>query len=244
MKRLILSATALALIALSTAPASTFTFTNDPTQFNDGIDWCQLGGCTSSYAFVDTPTPWVSTSGGLTGGVGAFYSTDQIVALQQGVGWNGGFKTGTGLLWNWPGTFGNDIAITFDRPVYGAGAYVDPDTPGSFEASIFFFNNVYNITSSYTWSITDGQLGTGPGTALYIGGFSSTPDVYGAIFEVCQGTDPTSNAACFGSDPTLTVIDFALGQAGVQAIPEPATMLLVGGSILSLCLVLRRKRRS
>ncbi len=223
MKRSILPAIALILIALSSATASTFTFTNDPTQFSDSIDWCQYGGCNGEMVLVNTPTPWVSTSGRLTGNAGLFYSSDQFLALQEVLDYPGGFPAGMGLLYNYPGTAGNDFAITFDHLVYGAGAYLEPNYSGPFEASIFLFNSVYNITSSFTWS------GTDSGSALFIGGMSSNQDVYGAIFQVVDQ---------YGS------VDFILGQASVQAVPEPASMLLVGVSMLGFGFVVRRRRRS
>lgn len=230
MKHLILPVIALALGAVSTAPASTFTFTNDPTQFSDSIDWCQFGACNISNPFgvvVDTPTPWVSASGTLTGTTGGFYTADPVLSLQQDVSWAGDFNPGMGVLWNYPaGPSGNDISIRFDRLVYGAGAYVQPDWPGEFTATIAFFNDVHNILDFYTWS---GVAGGGPGTAIFIGGFSSDQDIYGATFEV---VDQHGN------------VDFAIGQASVQATPEPATGLLVAASLLGVGLVVGRKRRS
>jgi hypothetical protein len=226
MKRALLSLLLITLGGAALAPAKSFTFTNDPTLFGGTIDWCQLGGCAGSSLEVATPTQWDSTTGRpMSGEVGGFYTVDPLLALQQGDTWGGSFNDGMGVLWNYPYTAsGNDIAITFARGVYGAGAYVEPDFSGPYSASIYLFNQVHNVIASYTWY--DNSVYS-PGTALFIGAFSPNQDVYGAVFELY---DQSGN------------IDFAIGQASFQATPEPATALLVCVSLIGLGFATRRKK--
>lgn len=187
--------------------------------FTDPVDWCLQYGCANNYTVFPTPQPFSSAAGN-TGMVGLVGTGQGFYNLQEGVTWNGQFANGQGILYN-GALFGNtpaDFAATFDEGLYGAGAYVQSDYYGPFSATIQLFDSSYQLLGSFT---TTGISGYGPGTALFIGAYDSTPDVWAVELGVVDQ---------FG------INDIAMGTMGldVAPAPEPSTLLLLGSSLLGL----------
>jgi len=189
--------------------------TTDPSLFTDPVDWCAQYGCLNDYTQYATPQAW-SSAGGNTGEVGLVGTMQSFYNLQEGATWGGQFADGMGLIYNGR-LFGNsdaDIAATFDEGLYGAGAYVQSDYYGPFTATIELFDSNYLSLGNFT---TSGISGYGPGTALFIGGYFPTPDVWAVEFNVVDQ---------YGLD------DVAIGTMGLQTspatapVPEPGTLLL------------------
>jgi hypothetical protein len=201
--------------------------TTDPNLFQDSVDWCiQFNNC-SNTPFVE-PSPSVFTSGGgITGSVGNVGTQQAFEVRQQGVSWTGNFPSGMGVVYNGVTTLGNDpsdIAATFDVGVYGAGAYIQAYNFGPFTATITLFDINFQPLGSFS-AQGDSE---GSGTALFIGAYDSSADVYAIQFSVkdINGAD-----------------DFGIGTLGLQtsAVPEPGTLMLLGPSALGLLGVVRRR---
>lgn len=202
--------------------------TTSAGDFQDTVDWCQFGCNGVSFP---TPQAWTSADGA-TGLVGLSDTGQSFLNLQEGVSWSGDFQNGMGLIYN-AAAFGNTptgIAITFDEPTYGAGAYIQADYYGSFTATVVLYDIDYQEIGSYT---TNGVSAPNPGTALFIGITDSDLEVYAAQF-LAYGIGP--------SEP-----DFAIGTLGIRTIaggpggiPEPASFLLIGPALLGVGMLKRR----
>ncbi len=198
--------------------------TTNPAQFNDLVDWCVQYGCSGQQ--LATPQPW-SSAGGNTGLVGLVGTQQGFFVLQQDSNWNGNFADNMGLIYN-GNAYGNtptDIAATFDQGLYGAGAWIQANYFGPFTASIELFDSSYQSLGTFT---TSGTSAHNPGTALFIGGYIYTPDVWAVQFDA-TGTGT--------NEP-----DFAIGTMGLQTTvtPEPTTLLLMG-TLLGLHGIVRRR---
>jgi hypothetical protein len=200
--------------------------TTNPSLFTDSVDWCVQYGCSGQQE--PPPSSW-SSVWDHTGEVGledlqAFY------VLRQGSSWNGNFSSGMGLIYNGAadGNTPTQIAAIFDEGLYGAGAYIESDYWGAFTATITLFD-IYDLPmGSFT---TTGTSNGNPGTALFIGGYISTQDVWAVEFDA-TGTGPY--------EP-----DFAIGTLDLETnappVPEPSTLLLLGPSLLGLLGFARRR---
>jgi hypothetical protein len=194
-------------------------------QFSDMVDWCVQYDCTTGQQLA-TPQPW-SSVGVNTGLVGLVNTQQGFFVLQQDTTWNGNFAHNMGLIYN-GNAFGNtpaDIAATFDQGLYGAGAWIQANYFGPFTASITLFDSSYLPLGTFT---TSGTSDNNVGTALFIGGYIYTPDVWAVQF------DATGSG---GNEP-----DFAIGTMGLQTTvtPEPTTLLLMG-TLLGLHGIVRRR---
>ena len=194
----------------------------NPNQFIDPVNWCQFG---CAGAALMTPQPWISLGGntGLVGNTNAMNWQN----LQQGVGWNGNFPAGMGVVYNGVLTIGTaptSIGIYLDQPVNGIGAWIQATWFGPFTASITLLDS--NLNPFFVYNAA-GNSQPNPGTGLFIGAYDSSYDIWGAIFNT------TANG--FHDQ------DFGIGTLKLNAVPEPSTLLLVGPSLLGLAGVLRRR---
>jgi hypothetical protein len=212
----------------ATYASASITGTTDPNAFNDYVDWCvQFNNCASTPFFEPSPSSFTS-NGGVTGFIGLVGTQEPFEVRQQGVSWSGNFAANMGVVYNAVSTQNNtpaDIAATFGVGVYGAGAYIQAEQYGAFTATVTLFDVNYQPLGSFT---TQGMSDQNTGTALFIGAYDTTPDVYAIQFNVqdINGQD-----------------DFAIGQMllNTTGIPEPSTLMMLGPSALGVLGVIRRR---
>ncbi len=214
------------LVGLAVSAGMTWAGTadNNPADFPTTIDWCQYV-CTGSVLSLGTPTAFTS-SGADTGLVGLFGTGQNFEIYQQGVNWSGNFSTGMGIVYNGAedgaGNTPTDVVLDFNQAEYGAGAYVETDEFGAFTATItlYDFNDI--AIGSY---VEAGTCAFAPGTAIFIGAYDPTADVWAVGFNLVNEN---------GAD------DVGIGMAGLMdslpnvGTPEPATMLLIAPALLGL----------
>jgi hypothetical protein len=171
-----------------------------------------------------TPQPWAS-GGGTTGLVGLNGLGEDFWVRQQDVNWAGNFATGMGLIFNGAATgFGNSpasIAVTFDNPIYGVGAFIQADFFGAFTGTMTLYDYLYQPLGTFS---ANGLSEYNPGTALFLGAYSS--DLIYAVEFSAIGVGPT--------EP-----DFAIGT--MLTIPEPATFVLMVPALVGLAAWKRRR---
>ena len=212
-------------LTLGVCSAWATTGSTNPNDFQDPVDWCSNFGCQG--ADLGTPQAWTS-NGARTGMVG-LVSSQNMKNLQQGSDWLGNFNDGMGVLYNGVNSGNNPggILMSFDNPVFGAGAYIQQEEFGGFTATIQLFDSSFNLLGSFS---ADGNSDQNVGTALFIGAFDSTADVSYALFDTTGVSDD----------------DFAIGTAilrtqGQTQTPEPGTLLLLGSSVIGAAGVVRRR---
>ena len=197
---------------------------SNPADFpNDLVNWCQFG---CNYGVYTTPQVW--TSVGLNTGLVGNTNAMDWQNLQQGNGWAGNFAPGMGLVYNGVSTIGTaptSIGVYFDQPLFGVGAFIQANFYGNFTASIILLDSNLSPFFSYT---ANGVSNGVPNTALFIGAYDGTADIWGAIFNT------TANG--FHDQ------DFAIGDLRIGSpVPEPSTLLMLGTSVLGLGAVIRRR---
>jgi hypothetical protein len=133
--------------------------------------------------------------------------------------WASGFLPGDKIL-NTNSLNYYPITITFDTPVFGAGAHVDDDlTITGFIASISAYSgNTLLIVFSKSGS------GNGFGTVPFLGVLDDTAEITRVVFEITD-TGP------------FTPLDMAISAVvlndAATAVPEPGTSLLFAAALLA-----------
>jgi MYXO-CTERM domain-containing protein len=211
----------------ATCASASIVGTTDSNLFQDHVDWCvQFNNCANTPFTEPSPSAFTST-GGVTGFVGNVGTQEPFEVRQQGVSWSGNFPANMGIVYNGVSTINNDpsdIAATFGVGVFGAGAYIQAEHFGAFTATVTLFDSSFQSLGSFT-AQGDSE---NTGSALFIGAYDTTADVYAIQFSVkdINGAD-----------------DFAIGTLGLQtsSVPEPGTLMLLGPSALGLLGVVRRR---
>ena len=222
------------LVGLTVSAGMTWAGTLDtnPADFPTTINWCQFTGACPGAGSFPTPTAWVS-SGSDTGWVGLNATGQNFETRQQGSSWNGNFASGMGLVYN-GGSDGSghtptDVVLLFNQAEYGAGAYVEPDAFGAFTATITLYNSSDIAIGSY---VEAGTSNSTPGTAIFIGAYDPTADVWAVGFHLLDVNQ---------------VDNVGIGVAGLMdslpavGTPEPATMLLMAPALLGLAAFGRKR---
>lgn len=211
----------------------TISLSTNPAQFTyDDVDWCQLA-CAGDP--IGSGTSWTSTVHGLTGAV-LLENFEPFYNNQQGVSWAGNFAPDMGLVYNgsYYGSTPSDIRITFDAPVYGAGAWIQANSYGPFTATITAYGQ--NGTPLLWSAWAGGTSSDVPDTALFIGLLDTEAEIYELLFSATgigeKGVEP---------DFAIGTVRIASGDGAV--IPEPASFVLVGSGLAGAALVARWRRR-
>jgi hypothetical protein len=212
------------------------TGSNDPNDFlSFHIDWCFQFSSVCSGQTYSSPQQW--TLGAYSGTI--FLESQQPMQVfseePTGVGWYGNFIDRYGVVYNGVSTYLHNnpggIVVSFNTPVAGTGAYIQPyfTYSGPFTASFQLFNASWApLGAPY---IESGYSDNNVGTAIYIGAYDNVNDVSYAVFHTISGPAPSED---FG----ITITGVRLAQ---QPTPEPGTLLLLGPTLLGLGSVLRRR---
>jgi len=221
------------LVGLTVSAGMTWAGTLDtnPADFPTTINWCQFTGACPGAGSFPTPTAWVS-SGSDTGWVGLNATGQNFETRQQGSTWNGNFASGMGLVYN-GGSDGSghtptDVVLLFNQAEYGAGAYVESGEYGAFTATITLYDSSDAVIDSF---VEAGDSENDPGTAIFIGAYDPTADVWAVGFNILNADQ---------------VDDVGIGTAGLMdsppaTTPEPASVLLIAPALLGLAAFGRKR---
>ncbi len=140
---------------------------------NDFIDWGQLGVDGDT---VSSPAAVTSNHGNT--GSASTEDPDGFARLDEGGGWDGNFTIGDKLLTSFETSL-FPLTITFDTPIFGAGANIQQDTQGAFTAQIQAFNGA-TLLETFT---EDGTSNANEdGSAIFIGLLDDTQEITSITF--------------------------------------------------------------
>lgn len=185
---------------------------------NDSFDWSALG---SEGTIVADPVNVSSTgatrSATLNNPNGAFRRIDEFPAGS----WNGSFASGDALLWtnfNSPGP----MQITFNSPVFGAGAQINDDFQSAFVATL----NVYDTSNVLlaSFSLPGVTTPTHDNSAVFLGVTDSVAEIGRIDYLLTNGHDFAINRL------DIDTVGPAAPPSG--AVPEPASLLLVASGLI------------
>jgi hypothetical protein len=202
---------------------------------DDSTNWAQLGGDQTVLA-----GGFSATSGLGIGVTGSFSVSNGLVAVvcpasptcswtTSGTGMSGGdsaiwaFDNGTGL-----GT--GPISLTFSKALIGGGAWLQADTSGAYTASIQAFNG---STSLGTFTLSSDASGD-PVFLGVLQGSPATANITKLVFALTACASGCTNLGDFAID-TLIMTDPA------STVPEPSSLLLLGGGLAGMVWVFRKR---
>jgi hypothetical protein len=231
MKRLLLPALLALLAANAPASASVIGVTSRAALGdNDRISWSAFG---PDGGAISTPDSRLSVHGHTIG----VHASDGVFRLRvEGVSHHGGFTPGSFLLTH----EGSDDRATIsfdDQSVRGVGFHIQPlfapDYEGGFTAMLLAFAADATLLGSadFTGTVSHASDGSAPFVGLLSTGF----DIAWIELRVIE---PPGTPFEFGAN---LAIDTAFLVEPVRVIPEPASIALLGGALLALGLVRRRR---
>jgi hypothetical protein len=139
--------------------------------------------------------------------------TGDFLRVDEGnvsTGWIGNFAPGTPLIWTENG--GGPVSFVFDRPILGAGAKIQANIIGTFDAFISAFDANNSLLGSF--SVSGNSTRDQDDSAIFVGIFDADQVIRRIDFNV------TGN-------------DFAMSRLEL-AVPLPATFWLFGSSLFGL----------
>lgn len=194
---------------------------------NDFFDWAQV---LPEGAAIASPVNIASN----LGRTGTIDDGGEFTPLVEGTDFLGNFTAGDHLLFTGnatdASTAAHSITMNFSTAIAGLGLQIHSNLLGDFTASLEVFNGATSIGLFSIAGVTDGS---GDGSAPFLGAISGAVDIDRAVFTL------TSNIGEGFAVNRLLTTDTP---TSAQAVPEPATLGLVGMCALGI-LRSRRQRR-
>jgi len=165
------------------------------------------------------------------GTVGVSSSSGTLYIKQQGTDWNGNFAPGDFLLAQQDDDRSDTFIVSFaGKPVLGVGTQIQPASGfyGTFTGNMELFGAGAVLLG--TVSVTGDSTSAGDNSAPFIGAISNVPIAF-IEFDVATG---------FPNFPVEG--DLAINDLTLRVVPEPATLAILGPTLLGLA-ALRRRRR-
>jgi len=204
------------LLASGAARADTLTdITTQASQgANDSVIWSQLGADATLLVASNAATS--SHGNSVTAALTGANSIISVVCAASPCSWAGGtsgsapFSAGDSLIWTSDaGSSGNGpLTITLGTKVSGAGALIQEDAPGQFQANIQVFNGATSLGSFSESSDSSGD-------PIYIGvKDTSGTNISKIVFSINSTTNAAGNVADFAVDAV---------QLNAPAVPTTTT---------------------
>jgi PEP-CTERM motif len=240
MRKVVLSLFCAAVAVVSAVPlakADSFKFVESRSRwtFNDQVYWNELplDSTVGSGTTVDTQTQKNPVT--ISFGLGSGQTFTQCGATCTGKqNWDGDFLTGQHLLGSVSSSNSSEgnLTLTFGTPIAGIGFSIQANTFGTFTAEITLFDGSDAL-----------------GTFFETGNSTSTHGPFATFLGISDltGADITSvRIAAFDCNGGPCSDGFAINRLLLQTspqstTPEPASIALVGLSILAFGFLLRRK---
>ncbi len=190
----------------------------------DLVNWGQFGPTSTNVAQSSTFT----SNNGLTGQISTSDSS-QMQIRQQENGWIGNFTQGEYVLWSEIANPGEYLNVGFNTPVSAAGANIQSDLYGTFDATISAYNSSNNLLGTFTEP--GNSNANNDGSAIFLGISNSTADISRITYGISNGAGN----------------DFAINQLGIRqnpstAVPEPGDLaFLLAGFLPGLAFLMKRR---